>query len=253
MKNDIVSKFLISRVNANIAVSKSFLSRLNDQVKFNTSKNFNVIYNGIDFEKFYPTNKIFRKELKLKDDDILLGMVGNFNSDGRDQLIVCKTLPSIFGKYPNAHFAFIGGRSEKNPHIFDDCFDYCKEIQILDRVQFVGARSDINDILNSLDIFVYSSNHDTFGIAVIEAMISGTPVIINDLPALLEVTDNGKYVSVFKTKSQEDLEIKLSTMIENKSDMQLKAASAKKWAQRQFSIENYIENLKNLYKSLLIN
>jgi len=250
LKDDSTLKFLIPRMDANIAVSNSFLKRLSEEIKFNTSRNFHVIYNGIDIRKFYPTDKKFRRELNLKDTDVLLGMVGNFNNDVRDQLTICKTLPSILRKYSNAHFAFVGGKSENYPRFFDDCFNFCKENHLLDRVHFVGARIDINDVLNSLNIFVYSSNHDTFGIAVIEAMISGLPIIINDLPALLEVTNNGKYASVFKSKSPEDLENKIITIIKNESERNKQADSGKEWAFKQFNIVNHIENLKKLYLSL---
>jgi len=249
-KNDLALKFLIPRMDANIAVSKSFLNRLKNDIKFDTTKNFYVVYNGIDPNKFYKTSGTFRKELDLYDSDILLGSVGNFYNTGRDQLTICKSLPNVYRKYKNVHFVFIGGRSEKNPHFYDECYNYCKNNNILDRTHFVGSRTDINDILNSLDVFVYSSNHDTFGISVIEAMMSGLPVIINNLSTLLEVTDNGKYAIVFKSKCSEDLENKIIELIENKDKRGHLAAGGEEWALSQFSIENYITNLKKLYFSL---
>src|SRR3990172_9826250 len=193
-KNDLALKFLIPRMDANIAVSKRFLNRLKNDIKFDTTKNFYVVYNGIDPNKFY------------------------------------KSLPNVYRKYKNVHFVFIGGRSEKNPHFYYECYNYCKNNNILDRTHFVGSRTDINDILNSLDVFVYSSNHDTFGISVIEAMMSGLPVIINNLSTLLEVTDNGKYAIVFKSKCSEDLVNKIIELIENKDKRGHLAAGGEEWA-----------------------
>lgn len=249
-KNDIVLKFLIPRMDANIAVSYSFLKRLEEEIKFNTSKNFHVIYNGIDTKKFYKTDKDFRRELHLSDSDILMGMVGNFNNDGRDHMTVCRALPYIFKKYSNLHFAFVGRRAKESPQYYDECIAFCSESKILNKTHFVGSRSDINDILNSLDIFVYSSNHDSFGIAVIEALMAGLPVIINDLSTLLEITDNGKYAKVFKSKCSEDLENKIIELIESKGKRDQLADEGKEWALSQFSIEKHISNLKNLYNSL---
>jgi len=154
-KDDLVLKFLIPRMNANIAVSKKFLKRLKEEFNIKNDKNFKVIYNGIDTKKFYRTERSFRTELGLSDSDILLGMVGNFVNNIRDQMTVCKALPDVFKKYSNVHFAFVGARSEKCPHFFDDCYNFCKSKNILDKTHFVGAKSDINDILNRLDIFVY--------------------------------------------------------------------------------------------------
>ena len=52
-------------------------------------------------------------------------------------------------------------------------------------------------LLKSLDIFIFSSLNESFGIAVIEAMLSGIPVVLTDIPTLLEISDNGnmqKYI-----------------------------------------------------------
>ena len=250
LKNDLTLKFLIPRMDANVAVSNSFLNALREHFKFNLTRNFHVIYNGIDTKKFYKSNKDLRTELKLSDSDLLLGMVGNFNNNVRDQITVCKALPEILKKYSNMHFVFVGRRADESPQYYDECFTYCQENEILDRTHFLGLRSDINNILNSLDLFVYSSNYDTFGIAVIEAMLSEVPVVLNDLPPLLEITDGGKYAYVFKSKSFDDLINCTINAIENKEQSKSIAKTAKEWASNKFSIEEHISNLKYLYKNI---
>lgn len=251
LKNDVANKFLIPRTDANIAVSKNFLNRLKYDIQYNITRNFHVIYNGIDPNKFFKTDRTLRKELKLSDSDVLLGMVGNFYNTGRDQLTICKALPMVFKKYENVHFVFVGGGLEKNSHYFDECFNFCKSNNILNKTHFAGLRTDINKILNSLDIFVYSSNHDTFGISVIEAMISGLPVILNDLNTLLEITDNGKYAYVFKTKDEGSLFDRISKLLDSAEKRESISKSGKEWAIKNFTIDCYVKNLKNLYKSLI--
>lgn len=251
LKTDSVLKFLIPRMDANIAVSYSFLKRLKQEIKFNTSKKFHVIYNGVDTSKFYKTDGSFRRELKLLDKDILLGMVGNFNYDGRDHITVCKALPKLFNKFPQLHFAFVGRRAEESPQYYDECVKFCIENQIIDKTHFVGSRSDINDILNSLDVFVYSSNHDSFGLAVIEAMISGLPVVINDLDSLLEITNEGKFAFVFKSKNENSLVDAICNLLSNREELVKISRAGQDWAIENFSINQYKNNLKNLYQSLL--
>ena len=250
-KNDMVLKFLIPRVDANISVSKSFFLRLKQDIGFKIWRDFHIIYNGIDSKKFYKTSGNLKSELGLSDSYILLGMVGNFNDNIRDQITVCKALPSIFKEYNNIHFVFIGRRPVENPQYYNECYNFCQKNEILDRTHFIGPRTDINNILNSLDIFVYSSNYDTFGIAVIEAQMSGLPVVINDLPSLMEVTDNGKYAQVFKSKDEHDLQKKIFELLENKSYSHYLSYEGKNWSINNFNIEKYITNLKNLYKSII--
>jgi glycosyltransferase involved in cell wall biosynthesis len=250
-KDDLVRSFLIPRMAKNIAVSNAFLKRLSTQSKFNTMQNFTVIYNGVDIRKFYTTKGNLRDELKIAESSIMMGMIGNFYNDGRDQLTICKSLPGLFHGYPDLHFIFIGGRSDVNPQYFDECFSYCKNKNILDKTHFIGHRSDINNILNSLNVFVYSSNHDSFGISVIEAMSLGLPVVINDLDSLLEITDNGKFVYVFKTKDEKNLTDIISNLLDCEEERERISKSGREWVLKNFTIDHYIENLKHLYNSLI--
>jgi glycosyltransferase involved in cell wall biosynthesis len=250
-KDDLTLRFLIPRMDANVAVSNTFLKRLGDEIKFDTCRNFHVVYNGIDTKKFFKTDRNLRRELKLSDSDLLLGMIGNFNNNIRDHITVCKALPSIFNKYPHSHFIFVGKKPDECPVYYDECFSFCQENRILNKTHFLGLRKDINDILNSLDLFIYSSNHDTFGIAVIEAMMANLPVIVNDLPLFLEITDGGKFVTTFKSKNSEDLEKKIIYLIENVSQRKFLAQKGKDWAFARYSIENYIIGLKKLYYKII--
>ena len=59
-------------------------------------------------------------------------------------------------------------------------------------------------MLTQADLFVYASDHDTFGIAVVEAMAAGVPVLVNDWPVMNEITDNGKLAAVYKSNNEND-------------------------------------------------
>ena len=53
-----------------------------------------------------------------------MGMVGNFVK-GKDQLTICKALPTVFSEYPNARFLFVGHKPTQQPHYFEECYNYC--------------------------------------------------------------------------------------------------------------------------------
>lgn len=251
LKDALVARFLIPRVSANIAVSFSFLESLKKEANFGKLKNFHVVYNGVNYQKIQDgKNKNILSKL-APGDTLKLGMVGNFNSSGRDQMTVCKALHSLFKKFDNVHFFFIGARAENAPQYYDDSVNFCKNNNILNRTHFMGGRNDVYDLLKELDIFVYSSNHDSFGIAVVEAMLSELPIVINDLPPLLEITKNGETAIVFKTGNPADLVSKISPLIENKGLRKGLASRAKLHALNNFTIESHVNQLKRLYKSLI--
>lgn len=246
-------KYLISKMDRNIFVSKAFLKYLIKSFKINTPKNFEVIYNGVSINRLKSKEKKqdIRKELGLSKNHILMGMVGHFEFK-KDQYTICKALPNIFKKNHLARFVFIGSRSKINPEVFDKCRNYCIKNTISDKVFFLGNRKDIHLILNSLDTFVFSSNRDTFGIALIEAMLMGVPCIASDIPALIEITNNGKSAYLFKAGDSNDLEAKINKLIKkNNLEVKSKVNSSKKWALGNFSIEKHINNLTKLYNRLL--
>ena len=71
-KNRSTAKFLIPRMDANIAVSRGLQKWLEDMDKLNVRQNFHVIYNGADRKRIISNRKILRDELNLKSDDLLL-------------------------------------------------------------------------------------------------------------------------------------------------------------------------------------
>ncbi len=251
LKDKMVMKYLIPRIAANISVSQSYLNRLSEIEGFNTSKNFHVVYNGIDKTKLDVSPIDLKKELNIPDSNLILGMVGNFYGSGRDQLTICKTLPRLFKEYTNIHFVFVGGWSKENSLNFHNCHNFCKEQKLLNRTHFLGARKDVGNILKTLDIFVYSSNHDTFGIAVVEAMLAGKPVVLNDIAPMLEISNNGEFAEIFKTKDTNSLIKALKKLIDNHENRHLLGQRGKVWATENFTISNHIEQLKLLYNRIL--
>jgi glycosyltransferase involved in cell wall biosynthesis len=249
-KNRFALKYLIPRTAANIAVSREFLKWLAEKDKLDTSKNFHIIYNGIDEKRLSGSGKNFRNELNLPANFLLFGMIGNFYAALRkDQLTVCHALPHFFRRVPNAHFVF-AGRAEENSD-YEKCVRVCEENKIADKVSFLGRREDVADILKSLDVFVLSSRHESFGIAAVEAMLVKTPAIVSDIEPLLEVSGGGKFAKVFQTKNSTELSEKMIQLAENKSEREDLAERAFAFAKDNFSIEAHLRELKKLYENVL--
>jgi glycosyltransferase involved in cell wall biosynthesis len=249
-KNRRALKFLIPRTAANISVSREFLKWLAEKEKLDTSRNFHVVYNGVDEKRLAPTGKDFRAETGLKPETLLFGMIGNFYAAPRkDQLTVCRALPEFFRRIENAHFVFVGGAEENSD--FEKCAAFCRENEIADRVHFVGVRGDVADILHALDAFVLSTRHESFGIAAVEAMLVKVPTVLSDIEPLLEVSRGGEFAEIFQTGNAADLAEKLVRIAESEDFRHDLANRARVYAKRNFGIEAHLENLKNLYESII--
>lgn len=246
-KKDKLLNIILSKTDKNIFVSHYQKEYYIEKYKLEQTKQF-VLYNGISFEKI--TNRKnqsnLRKELGLKSDVFLMAMVGNFN-EVRDHFTVCKFLKLLIDTGVNFHFLFIGKKNNHLPSKFEECINFCETNQMLDNVIFTGARNDVPQILSQLDAFVYSTEQDTFGIAVVEALAVGIPVFVNDWAVMKEITDSGKDAIIYKTKDEGDLLDKFMLFLSDKEKYNVIAQKNILKIKDKFSIQNHINNLKFIY------
>lgn len=243
--------FILKRTKANFYVSKYQKKYFSEKYHLN-SKRQHVIYNGIDFTKitnFKPNESSLRKEIGVNDNTVLMGMVGNFNYV-RNQLFLCRFLKELKDKGLDFHFVFVGKRIESSVERYDNCVNFCNENGLTNHVSFLGVRNDVPTILSQLDAFVYATDHDTFGIAVVEAIASGIPVFVNDWEVMKEITDDGKLANLYKTDNVNDLLEKFMLFLQKQDEYVRRAKENAEIVREKYSIEKHIENLKEVYLSL---
>jgi len=258
-----ILSFILKRTDANIYVSNAQREYYQKKYRLDENKQ-RVVYNGISFEKFdgaksssthsmtsshtMSKENTMRAELKLTPDTMLFGTVGNF-LPGRDQLTICKFLKLLKKEDVSFHFIFVGKRIEISANLYDDCVNYCRQNNLLENVSFLGSREDVPAILSQLDAFVYATDHDTFGIGVVEAMAVGIPVFVNDWMVMSEITDEGKYATLYNTKDEQDLLRHFLLFLQDKTSYLTKAANASSFVRHKYSIEKHIEKLKKIYNN----
>ncbi|WP_028023178.1 glycosyltransferase [Enterovibrio calviensis] len=137
---------------------------------------YQVVFNGVDLSKFSLT----AKQLPAADAPIRIGMVGRLHPY-KDQPTLIRALALLPQRY-ELHFAGDGDRREEYQSL-------ATSLGIEDRVFFHGIRSDIPDFLDGLDFYVQSSIIEGFGLAAVEAMAAGLPVLASRVPGIREVMD----------------------------------------------------------------
>ena len=213
-----------------------------------------VIYNGIDFTKFTQSYSrpdfLENRYLDSASPCVNLAMVGNFVSV-RSHLFLCQSIKRLLDEGVDGfQLFFVGKRSDAEPEKYDDCVRFCEENRMVDKVHFVGGRGDVPAILQHIDGFVYSSHRDTFGIAVVEALATGVPVVVNDWGVMQEITDQGKWASLYKTEDIDDFVKVMKAFLMGISDYKLQAKKNASIVRDKFSIERHIDNLYSLYKAV---
>jgi glycosyltransferase involved in cell wall biosynthesis len=203
-----------------------------------------IVYNGINFDKF----KIAQP--RAESGKLVLGSVGNFVSV-RDQHTICRFLDLLNRQGVEFDFYFVGAESKAEPWRYQECAKYCTDKGLSDKVHFLGSRQDVPELLALWDAFIYSTDHDTFGIAVIEAIAVGIPVFVNDWEVMREISENGKFAALYKTKNERDLLEKFLVFLQNREEYRTKARKAAGKVREKFSIEKHISELSKTYNSLL--
>ena len=251
-KNRAAAKFLIPRMDAIVVVSRGLQNWLSNKDDLDTSKNFTVIYNGADPDRLRPSGHSIRAELGIDPSAPLVGMVANFYRDRRkDQFSVVKAMATVLKVVEGAHCIFAGGVEPGAEAKLLACKDFCEKSKINDRVHFLGSRSDIPDILAELDIAILSSFHEGLPVAITEAMLAGTPMIVSDIEPHLEASQNGQYAEIFPTGDSELLAKKILGLLDDNERRNQLAAKAREFALENLSIYSHLRELKKLYIRLL--
>lgn len=205
------------------------------KIKDGYRNKFQVVENGIDINKFSLNNEeieknFFKEERKRKRK--IITMVGRFNIQ-KDQPTLIKAVKNIKNIY-----LFLVGNGERK----EEYQSLVKELNIENKVKFLGVRNDIPKILKITDICVLSSNWEGFGLAAIESMAAGKPVIASDVDGLKQIVEGNGLI--FEKGNEKDLEEKIKFLLDNKEeyeDISRKCLEKAKEYDIQKMAEKYIE------------
>jgi len=148
-----------------------------------------VIYNGIDSSRFSfsaPGRDKIREECGLTESNVVIGTVRSLTSKmGIDHLLTAGK--ELIDKNAEIRLLIVGDGGLRQ-----ELGRLSEHLGIQDNVIFLGERRDIADCLSAMDVFVMPSVWETFGIAAVEAMAVGVPVVAYAVGGLTEVVQDGQ-------------------------------------------------------------
>jgi len=127
-----------------------------------------------------------RRELGIGQDRPLIGMIARINPM-KGQHVFLEAAALIADKMPVARFVLAGDLHDDNHRDYLKLLKRrCEEPPLRGRVNFLGYRTDISDILAALDCFVHPSSRGAFVSVLIEAMAAGIPIVASDVDGIPE-------------------------------------------------------------------
>ena len=152
---------------------------------FNSGKVF-IVSNGIELDKYLFNAKVRkekRKELKLKDSDIVIGHVGRFMKQKNHEFIV-DLFSELHKKNKNYKLLLLG----QGP-LMGEIKEKVKLLHLNDSVIFSGQKADANNYYNAIDVFLFPSLYEGLGMVIVEAQTSGlTCFASTEVPRIAKVS-----------------------------------------------------------------
>lgn len=167
-----------------------------------------VIENGVDIKKIKEAMPYEKSKLieGITENTKLVCMVGRF-SEAKDQPTLIRATSKLA---EDIHLVLVG----EGP-LMSDNIELAKKLNISDRVHFLGFRQDIPRLLKTVDIVVLSSHWEGFGLAAVEGMAAGKPVIASDVDGLNNVVNN--YDLKFKVRDYNKLSQIIYLLVNNEN------------------------------------
>ncbi|GAA3982953.1 glycosyltransferase family 4 protein [Pedobacter ginsengiterrae] len=241
--------YLLGKYSDNIIVVSDAVK--NHWEKHVLKKPITRIYNGIDTTAFENTKGVLRQELNLSEKGILIAMIGRVNHwKGQDYFI--DTAKNILKAHPETKFVMAGDAYTGNEHLVDKLTNRIQNENLADAIQYIGYRTDIANILNSVDIFVLPSIlPDPFPTVILEAMASATAVVATNHGGAVEMVMENKTGLLIPFDNAQIAADKISDLIAQPAKIAEMGIEGRKRINNLYSLEAYQKSILEIFQQTL--
>ena len=232
--------FSINQSDAVTCVSQSLKDETHEY--FDVHKEISVIPNFIDFTHYVDDGPCMRSGI-APNGELIIVHVSNFRRLKRVDDVV-RVFDRIRAEKP-AKLLMVGDGPRR-----PDIEKQVKELRIQDDVVFMGKSSDVVRVLCLADLFLLTSEHESFGLAALEAMASKTPVISSNAGGIPEVNIHGVSGFVSEVGDVDDMAKNALTILATEESLQQFKDQAYELAHR-YDIESVLPLYEEVYNSLL--
>src|SRR5690625_212569 len=228
---------MYKQLNKIVTISDDVDNKIKNYLKIKKTK-FELIYNGINLSHFIKV-KPYPKTIFFPENSFILIQVSSFRIQ-KDQKTLIKSLQHLPEEIV---LLLVGDGSLRKEHE-----ELTRKLNLTHRVQFLGLRNDVPQLMKTADVAVLSSHYEGFGLAIVEGMAAKKPVIASNVSGLQEiVSDSGL---LFKQGDDTELAEKILYLYSRPEQYKEIAEKCFKRAQ-DFSIEKMVENYIILYQNIL--
>lgn len=226
-----------------IAISEQVKEHLISDFKVRPEK-ISLVFNGVDSRKFSPVLQSIKQEAKQKiglSPDTVVGVLARL-SDVKGHRYLIEGMKSVLSVYPAAQLLIAGeGRME------EELKALVNDLGIGKNVFFIPNSTDTKNVLSAIDIFVLPSLKEGLGLALMEAMSMGLPVIGSEVGGIKTLIKNGINGLLVKPKDCQGISKAVIDLISDPALGLKLGAEARKYIVNEFSCENMVSGTEEVY------
>lgn len=213
------------------AVSKTYGSVLEKRFEIKTK----ILHNFVDTDFFKPSL------LPIKNNKYIFLTIGNLVKVKNHQLLI-RAFTKAFAGDTNVELHIIGEGEE-----YYNLQNLIKQLNMQNSIKLLGyqSRDKIKEYLDRCNAFVMTSMHETFCIAVIEAMSMAKPIICTDFGGVVEEIKHLKDC-IITNHSEIELSIAMKQYYDNNY---IKSEENRKFVIENFSVQSFLKDIKSVYST----
>ncbi len=259
----LIGKFVYWFSDKIFAVSEStmnaYLALLSSRERSVAKKKLIIVRDWNDNERFcvdicVEEKNQLKKELRLSDEDFIIINVGRLE-EWKGQHLIIEAVGRLLKEnkiHTSVKVLIVGGEVQgKEDYVFR-LTRLIRNYDLENVVKLLGEREDVHKLLKISNLFVHTSIlPDPFPGTVVEAMLSGVPVLASPLGGVSEMIEDGKTGYFFNPFDIEDLKRKLSFLIERYTDIKEIVFEAQRRAQALTNKRFIVDEIEDCYLQIL--
>ncbi|NJO30198.1 MAG: glycosyltransferase family 4 protein [Richelia sp. SL_2_1] len=208
-----------------------------------------IVYNGFDPQNYLNQEsqiKQLRQKLELDDKFI----VGHFSrlAPWKGQHILIEALAKC---PPEVVVILVGDALFGEQDYVKQLHQQIDELQLQNRVKFLGFRHDIPQLMAACDLVAHTSTApEPFGRVIVEAMLSGTPVVAAASGGAIELVQSGINGFLSTPGNPQELTKVINSCIQDKQKTAAIAETARNTASQRFNVANINQQIAQLLQKL---
>lgn len=233
-------------INKSDAVTSVSQSLKDDTLRlFDIKNDIDVVPNFIDFSGYKTHFTDCQRDIMANEDEKIITHISNFRK--------VKQIPDVIHIFYNiqkqipAKLMMVGEGPEKEAAEM-----LCEKLGIANKVIFFGNSNEIDKILCFSDLFLLPSITESFGLAALEAMASGVPVISSNTGGIPEVNIEGVSGFLSNVGDVEEMSKNAIYILSDETRLKQFKENAKKES-RKFDIQNIVPQYEAIYERTLSN